>query len=509
MNILEQNKEKINGIFSTFDRMIINGYIFPLQNPRLFQYYLIQNDVKFVDFREYAEQQTTLLCNHIENYIKERDVILTYLKSGKDNKQEIVQEILEKSNNKEGLIAAFSVVELCRTSTIQGNKETKKLEPTIKNTKCKHYYLYYNDTEFGLMFFKIQTWFPYNVQVYINGREYCSKLFDKNNIKYEMFNNSFSYIEDFDKAQKLADNILNQKLSDSLDGIANKINILLPNIKEKLNHSYHWCIDQCEFATDINFKSRDDLTLLYKKLVETSFFTFSCHDIYSFFGRNIAEIYKFRKGELTSELRNRTQGYRVKFKMNSNQVKMYDKGNNLRIEVTINNPTDFKVMKEIDIVENNEIIGQKKKWLPMAKTVSNLYRYVEISKSIINRFVEALPTIDLEVVPLKKIKKISTRKEVNGRNYAGLNILSQDMLTVFSVIANPKFLINGFTNKSIRLEIFHDDSKKTINKTTRLLAKLKAHGIIKKVAKKNKYYLTSEGRKICDSILLFIGTSLL
>ena len=48
-----------------------------------------------------------------------------------------------------------------------------------------------------------------------------------------MFNNSFSYIEDFDKAQKIADNILNKKLSDSFDSIVNKINNLLPNIKEK------------------------------------------------------------------------------------------------------------------------------------------------------------------------------------------------------------------------------------------------------------------------------------
>ena len=61
------------------------------------------------------------------------------------------------------------------------------------------------------MYLKIQTWFPYNVQIYINGREYLSKLFDKKNIKYEMYNNSFSYIDDFKKAQKLADSILDKK----------------------------------------------------------------------------------------------------------------------------------------------------------------------------------------------------------------------------------------------------------------------------------------------------------
>ena len=106
------------------------------------------------------------------------------------------------------------------------------------------------------MFLKIQTWFPYNVQIYINGREYLSKVLDKNNIKYEMYNNSFSYIENFEEAQKLADGILDKKISDSFDGIIKRINNLLPNIEKIFSHSYYWCIDQCEFATDINFKSR-------------------------------------------------------------------------------------------------------------------------------------------------------------------------------------------------------------------------------------------------------------
>lgn len=39
MNIIEQNKEKINGKLETFDRMIINGYLLNLQNYRHFLYY--------------------------------------------------------------------------------------------------------------------------------------------------------------------------------------------------------------------------------------------------------------------------------------------------------------------------------------------------------------------------------------------------------------------------------------------------------------------------------------
>ena len=509
MNIIEQNKEKINGILSTFDRMIINGYLLNLQSYRHFLYYLIQNNVKLKDFDKFALEQTNELCNHIDKYINENNAQTIYLNSGKIDKNEIVRDELEKNPDKIGLLLALSTVEICNTMTVKPNHETKKLEIISKPTKCKHYYFYYNDEEFGLMYLKIQTWFPYNVQIYINGREYLSKLLDKNNIKYEMYNNSFSYIEDFDKAQELANGILNKKISDSFDGLIEKINIHLPKIENIFSHSYYWCIDQCEFATDINFKSRDDLSLFYKTLVETTYFTFSSEDIYSFFGRNISRIHKFSKGEIVSDLRGRYQGYRIKFKINNNQIKMYDKGNNLRIEVTINNPKDFKVLKTKENDETGEII-ETKEWVPMGKSIANLYRYAEISKNIINRYIEALPNINTDEVPLKEIKKISQRTEINDRVYSGINILNEENLRIFSEISKGEYLINGFTNKAIRKNIFENsEDKKIINKTTRLLAKLKAHGLIKKVANKNKYYLTTSGRKIINSILIYTKKTLL
>ena len=509
MNIIEECAEKINGVLETFDRMIINGYILQLCNYRQFLFYLIQNNIKLVDFKEFAQEQTKLLCDHIENYVKGNGINIQYLPSGKCDKRELALEEMKSATTKSGLIAAFSVVESCNTMTVVPNRETKKLEIASKYTKCKHYYLYYNDEEFGFMFLKIQTWFPYNVQIYINGREYLSKLMDKNGITYEMYNNSFSYIEDFEKAQKLADDILNKKLSDSFDGIARKINNLLPSIKNIFNHSYYWCIDQCEFATDINFKNRDDLSIIYKTLVESAFFAFSSQDIYSFFGRRLDKIHLFTKGEIVSDLRRRNQGFRIKFKINNNQIKMYDKGNNLRIEVTINNPKDFKVLKtEVD--ETTGEVTETKKWVPMGKSVANLYRYVQISKSIIQRYINALPQVDTDRVPVKELTTLSSKKDIDGRIYSAFNVLSKDSLRLFTALSDGAFIINGFNNKLLRRRIFIDyDSKQNISKTTRLLAKLRVHHIIKKVSKSNRYYLTTNGRKIINSILLYVNKELL
>ena len=511
MNIIKQNEEKINGILETFDRMIINGYLLNLCNYKQFLYYLIQNKVLLKDFSDFALKQTNSLCDNIDNYIKENNVELKYLSSGKINKDELARAEFEKSNNKVGLISAFSVVELCNTITVQPNHETQLLEVSSRATKCKHYYFYYNDEEFGWMFLKIQTWFPFNVQIYINGRESLSKILDKNNIKYEMYNNSFSYIEDFEKAQKLADGILEKKISDSFDGLIKKINNLLPDIEKIFSHSYYWCIDQCEFATDINFKSRSDLSSFYKTLVETTYFTFSSEDIYSFFGRNVSRIQSLKKGEIVSDLRRRYQGYRIKFKINNNQIKMYDKGNNLRIEVTINNPRDFKILKEKEKIIDHKEVEIVKEWIPMGKSIANLYRYVEISKSITKRYIEALPEIDLEKVCLEDVEKISTSIDKNGRRYSAFNVLSKETLLLFQVISSGEYLIGGFSNKNIRKKYFPKESenKRNINKITRLLAKLKAHGVIKKVARKNKYYLTEYGRKVISNILVYTGRELL
>ena len=258
-----------------------------LLNYNQFSYFLNQNNVLLKDFDKFALEKTKELGNHVETYVKNNNAEIHYLNLGKINKDEYTTKIFEQNHDKMGLITCLSTVELCNTLTVKPNPETHLLEVTSKSTKCKFYYLYYNDDDFGWMFIKLQTWFPFNIQIYINEREYCSKLFDKANLKYEMYNNSFSYIEDFEKAQKIADSILNKKLSDSFDGLVANINNHLPNIEEMLGSSYYWCIDQCEFATDINFKSREDLKLIFKTLAETAYFAFSSENIYSFFGRNV------------------------------------------------------------------------------------------------------------------------------------------------------------------------------------------------------------------------------
>ena len=85
------------------------------------------------------------------------------------------------------------------------------------------------------------------------------------------------------------------------------------------------------------------------------------------------------------------------------------------------------------------------------------------------------------------------------------------LFVIFMIISSREYLINGFNNKNIRRKYFSEDSEnpRNINKMTRTLSKLRAHGIIKKVSKKNKYYLTTTGRKLISSILIYTRKELI
>ena len=506
MNIIEWKKEKINGILSTFDRIIIKGYSRQLSNVNQMGYFLSHNNILLKDFGDYAEKVTKDLCKHIENIAITNNRPYQFIYGNDTDKGELARKILEESPIDDGLICILSGIEVCSTMNVIKNGKEKKLELKWGPRKCKYYYLYYLDKDFGFMHIKIQSWFPFMVQIYINGHEWLKQQLIKENITFDMYNNSFSYIEDINKAQEIANKLADSKLSDKFDAMISEINNFLPTIEETFSYGYFWCLAECEYSTDIIHDSRASVDEYFKSLVENAFYTFKCDDVMSFFGRKLKNTGFQFKGEITSDLRKRNQGFRLKHKMKSNQIKMYDKGPSIRIETTINDPREFKIPKDVQkVLEHKEIITEKK-WLPMGKTVANLYRYAEVCKAINYRYINALPIPSEKEIAIKKLEAISNRKEVNNRVYTGYNLFDKDDILIFETLVSADLLINGFTNKVLRERIFKSidfNSRKIRNKTTRIIDKLRKHGLIKKVRSASKYYITESGREMLNYFMLY------
>lgn len=493
--ILEQFKDKINGTFAFFDRMIIKGHIRQFFSTSGKGFFLSEQNVLLKDFSAYANQVTSDIVAYVEKMAEETHRPLRYLTSAKIPKEQTAMEMLKDDPVEEGLVCILSVVEYCQTLQPIKNRDGK-LELRNVDRKCKYYYLYYLDSHFGFMHVKLQTWFPFLIQVYINGREMMKHVFDENGITYKMYDNSFYEISDIAEAQELADKFDSKSLCRQLDFLAHKVNPYLDTIEKTFRQGYYWCVDQCEFATDVMFKSREALEDIYPSLVGHAFYDFKCTDVFSFLGRKLDP--KFQ-GEAVPDYRKRPAGWRIKFKMKSNSIKMYDKFSCLRVEMTINDPREFKVYKDVQHQDGTV----SKRWVPMGKSISNLYRYAEVSKAANRRFLDSLQ----DIVPAgsieREINEVCGKKTVRGKTVTGYNVWSKETMQLFEAISDGKYLIRGFTNKDIRIILYpkiHAE-KKVRGKMSRTLSKLRAHGLIRKIPHSRKYLVTDKGRRIMGALI--------
>ena len=492
--MINQFADKIKGTFSFFDRMIINGYFRPLLSEQTRIGYLYSMGIPLRDFTDYFKTVTDQLSRQIEDSAVELGRPVVYLPSAKEKKEDIAKAFLLSNPPDDGLICVLKTLEACRTAKVVGKDGKQFLKSSA--TKCLHYYLYYLDEEFGFMFVKIQTWFPFNIQIYINGRELMKHVFDANGISYQCYDNSFTDLSDVAKAQGLADHFDSHKLSRRLDSFARSINPFLDTVQNSLGQGYFWCVDQCEFATDIMFQERSFLEDIYPSLVGHAFYDLSCTDVFTFMGRKPDPRFQ---GEAVSDYKNRPIGCRVKFRLKSNSVKVYDKCSVLRIETTINDPREFKVFGTVRHRDGTE----SRQWKPMGKSISNLYRYAEVSKACNQRFLDTMVDIIPVQSTLAEIGTICGGKTVRGKRISGFNVWAPDVVRIMETVCDGRYLINGFRNKDISQSILPDmkDVRKRSSKTSRILKKLRQHGLIKKIPRSRRYHVTSKGRRVMGALI--------
>ena len=70
------------------------------------------------------------------------------------------------------------------------------------------------DPEFGLIHVRIQTWFPLQLQVYLNGHEWLARKLAGHGVRFTKQDNAFLWLEDFHRAQNFSDRFV------SLDWVA-------------------------------------------------------------------------------------------------------------------------------------------------------------------------------------------------------------------------------------------------------------------------------------------------
>src|ERR1022692_787964 len=280
---LQRFGSKVIGHLNGFDRTRFRGSIRGLCYPAGIVAFLCWIKVLLKDFGDYAETTTNRLCTAIERKAEEQDLPAIYLASSTKNKEERALAQAQERQLTSGLIAVLSCVEPCRSVVMRSNKQKGLLEPCLEERKCLHYYHYYLDPKFGLMYTRLQSWFPFTMHIGINGREWLAEQMKRAKITYAKMDNCFTAIGDFRRAQRLLNAQVREDWPLVLERLAARSNPLHRKLLPEL-HPYYWSLEASEWATDILFRERTDLAGLYPMLVRHGMETMHSPDVMRFLG---------------------------------------------------------------------------------------------------------------------------------------------------------------------------------------------------------------------------------
>lgn len=496
---LQRHAGKVMGVLSGFDRLVLRGTLLGLSYVDGLRGFLGRKHVLLKDFVDFAQGMTERLKAAVVREAEERDRPVLYLPSSRTSKGEMAQEIAVRDGIEEGLVAVLRCIEPCMSYTIYRNRDARRLELRPRQRKCLHYYQYRIDPVFGFVGARIQTWFPFTIQITINGREWLARRMDETGLAYLRRDNSFAWIKDVERAQRMMDRQLRLSWPRHLRRIARQLNPAHGRMFRGSPQEYYWSASQSEWATDLMFYDAPTLASIYPALVDHAMGTFSSADVMRFLqGR----VYQPFKGEIVSDFKNRPEGVRVKHRMDENSVKMYDKqGSTLRIETTVNEPKRFKVYRPKESDSDGEWA-----WQPMRKGVADLHRRAEVSQASNDRYLDALAGADTTQRLGAILEGVTRPRTWKKRRVRGLRPWMREDIDLLTAISQGEFAINGLRNRDLRALLYNDEAndpkerRKRSARISRLLRMLRAHRLIRKVPNAHRYIVTATGHAVSAAV---------
>lgn len=482
MLLTERYAEKISGVLSCFDRVVIQGTLPKFCFAQGMAGFLNYNHIRLFDYPRFAEPLRDELRDNAEQVARENSLEIEFIRKKNFRKEDRIRDILKTRGNHPGLVHIFSAMERCQTYKPWHDKQTHKTFLRAADGKCLHYYFYLIDEDFGLCYVRVPTWCPFRLQIYFNGHTWLAVQLARQGTSFTLMDNVFSWISDFSQAQELSDSFKVDLLHHRLDLFAQRFCPII----ERFNLRYHWSIMQAEYATDLVFRRQDDLQVIYGHLTRTAIHTVKPENIATFLGRKLHENYQ---DEMGNNFNTRIEGTRIKHTMGSVSIKMYDKFSLiLRIETTVN---DVSFFKHYRLVEHRDG-SQSRKLAQMKKGIYSLPALSHLLLAANRRYLEFISAIDDPSAGIKKLDKISKTVVAGDRSYKGFNLFDDQDQLLFESIASGEFTISGFQNKHLRRKL----GEKSSARISRMIKRLHVHGLIRKIGHTYKYYLTKLGSQV-------------
>jgi hypothetical protein len=478
--LLDRYDDRIAGVLSCYDRIVITGTLPTVCYAAGMTRFLYARDVRIFDYPQFAATLRERVRERAALLAAQAGIVIEHIAKSHIRKEAVVAKVLETRGDRPGLVHVISAMEACDAYQPWHDKQTHKTYVRPDTGKCLHYYFYFLDDELGLIYLRAPTWAPFRLQFYCNGHSWLARRLAAEGIGFTAADNAFVRIDDWARAQELADGFSPDRLHRVLDHYA----ALCCPVLDVFAQAYHWSLTQVEYASDLVFRSAATLEPLYEQLIRESVLSVKAEQTASFLGHKITPQLT---QELGTQFSTRIEGTCIKHRFASSSIKMYDKfGCILRIETTTNDVSFFKHHRKVEHRER----PATRALAPVKKTIYSLIDLREILLGCNRRYLAHLSALDDFSAGVRALERLTKPRSVDGKSVKGINFFDPTDNALLHALQNPRVNIAGIRRADLGSLL----GALSAARISRQLRRLRDIGAIKRVAGTYRYYLTRIGR---------------
>jgi hypothetical protein len=479
--LVERYADQLLGVLSCYDRIVVTGTLPTACYAQGMTGFLYAQGIRIFDYTKFAEPLREAIRARAEELAAAAGITIEYVAKAHIRKEDLVAQVLVRRGDHPGLVHILSAMETCQSYKPWHDKTTGRTYLKPDTGKCLHYYFYFLDPEVGLCYLRVPTWCPFKLQFYCNGHSWLARRLTAKGIGFTLADNAFVQIDDFPRAQALAEALHPKQLHRRLDRYARQC---CP-VERAFEQRYHWSVMQAEYATDLVFRSPAALAPLYDQLSREAVLAVKAEQIATFLGKKLTPQVA---QEIGNRFATRIEGTCIKHRWGKAQVKMYDKlGRVLRIETTINDVSFFQHHREVEHQDGTTSV----QLAPLKKTIYSLGTLRQILHGCNRRYLEFLAALDDHSAGARALARLTEERREGDRPLKGLNFFHRTEQQVLRALQRPAFNIRGMRRADLRALV----PQLSPAALSRQLKRLRCLGVLKRIGGTYRYYLTRLGRR--------------
>jgi hypothetical protein len=460
------------------DRMYLNGYVPSLQRGGGVVYFMKTHLGARVPSTAMVAPMTDGFVAAIERFVQTTGVeLMTFEKN--QRKDDVAQTYRAAFTGNEGVLFVGKAQE--KASVFRTEKRRNADGSTYpwiirSTTPVNHYYFYLLDRDFGPLFIKFCSYFPYAMKICLNGHEWLKRQLTQRGIAHEPLDNGIRATDAPARVQRIADTLDAAKI----DAVVRKWLRRLPHpfttAHRAAGYRYQLSILQAEFAlTQVLDRPRTGRHL-FEEVMRENLDLGRPDQMQLLFNRRVTRHTPgpFRTRILTEGV---VPSLHVDYK--KSRVKQYHKeGQALRTETTINDTYDFEI----------------------GRALHNLPALREIGFAANRRLLRVEYLSHDCLIGDDHLDALTQPIVVHTQRAAALRLGDRRVLALMQTLCLFALSPTGFRHRDVRTPIAQflgrDPDQYAAGHMTYDLRRLRLHGLIERIPHSHRYRLTDGGARM-------------